>query len=190
MWLTILWPHAACGHCTSYFSTSECCCRGGCCPPAKGAEEACWLACIRFAKLCAKAPRSGACIGGAVWGWERSISVEASIGVSQPVQVTRTVRPANSLPTSKMSLVLQIGHSTCIRIAAPYKLEARHTTKETTVYFVLEHTPRDCSALSAAGQLSFERIYLEVEGQQVKTTGCQSTEYSSTSKTNVDAKQI
>ena len=43
-------------------------------------------------------------------------------------------------------------------ISTPYKLLPKQTTKETTAYFVLEHTPRKCTALSAAGEMSFENI--------------------------------
>jgi hypothetical protein len=85
-----------------------------------------------------------------------------------------TVKPGDKLVSSVYATspdsytMLITSTATGKSIATPYKLEAKQTTKETTVYFVLEHTPRDCSALSAAGQMSFERIYLEVEGQQVK----------------------
>eukprot|EP01043_Picozoa_sp_COSAG02_P059705 COSAG02_NODE_7657_length_2908_cov_52.017958_2_plen_381_part_00 len=85
-----------------------------------------------------------------------------------------TVKPGDKLVSSiyftgdNSYTMLITSTATGKSISTPYKLEAKQTTKETTAYFVLEHTPRKCAALSAAGQMSFENIYLEVEGQQVK----------------------
>ena len=65
--------------------------------------------------------------------------------------------------TSDNSYTMRItSKATGKTISTPYKIEAKQTTKETTAYFVLEHTPRKCAALSAAGEMSFENIYLEV----------------------------
>lgn len=86
-----------------------------------------------------------------------------------------TVKPGDKLVssvyyTSDNSYTMLItSTATGKSISTPYKLEAKQTSKETTAYFVLEHTPRKCAALSAAGEMSFENIYLEVEGKQVKT---------------------
>ena len=54
-------------------------------------------------------------------------------------------------------------------IATRYKLEAEQHAKETRAYFVLEHQPTKCAALPTNGVCTFENIYLEVEGQQVKS---------------------
>ena len=70
--------------------------------------------------------------------------------------------------TSDNSYTMRItSKATGKTISTPYKIEAKQTTKETTAYFVLEHTPRKCAALSAAGEMSFENIYLEVEYEEV-----------------------
>jgi len=86
-----------------------------------------------------------------------------------------TVKPGDKLVSSVYATgadsytMLITSMATGKSISTPYTLEAKQTTKETTAYFVLEHTPRKCSALSAAAQMSFENIYLEVEGKQVKS---------------------
>jgi hypothetical protein len=77
--------------------------------------------------------------------------------------------------TSDNSYTMRItSKATGKTISTPYKIEAKQTTKETTAYFVLEHTPRKCAALSAAGEMSFENIYLEVVSDEplVATLGC------------------
>ena len=77
----------------------------------------CGPLCMRLARPFASCVRS--CAGGFNTPWcgvGVGMSVEASMGVSQPVHVTRTVRPAYCAATSKTSLVLHRGHCTCMRM--------------------------------------------------------------------------
>lgn len=53
-------------------------------------------------------------------------------------------------------------------ITTPYTLESAQTGNESTAYFVLEHQPSNCAAYPADGSMTFDNIYLEVDGKQVK----------------------
>jgi hypothetical protein len=53
-------------------------------------------------------------------------------------------------------------------ITTPYTLESGQTKNESTAYFVLEHQPSNCNAYPADGEMSFDNIYLEVDGKEVK----------------------
>ena len=52
-------------------------------------------------------------------------------------------------------------------ITTDYSIESRQTEKETSAVFVLEHQPDRCKAYPTDGEMSFENIYVEVEGKPV-----------------------
>jgi len=88
--------------------------------------------------------------------------------------VTRQVRPGDKLVSSvyatgpRSYTMLITSTATGQSILSPYTLEDGQTTEETTAYFVLEHEPNTCKAFPAAGEMSFEDVYVEVDGKQVK----------------------
>ena len=53
-------------------------------------------------------------------------------------------------------------------ITTPYTLEKGQTGNESTAYFVLEHQPSSCEAYPEDGSMTFDNIYLEVDGKEVK----------------------
>eukprot|EP00937_MAST-01D_sp_MAST-1D-sp2_P003109 g3109.t1 len=48
-----------------------------------------------------------------------------------------------------------------------YALEKRQTETESSAVFVLEHQPRNCDAYPTDGSMSFDDIYVEVDGKAV-----------------------
>ena len=52
-------------------------------------------------------------------------------------------------------------------ISTTYTLEKKQTEVESSAVFVLEHQPERCKAYPTDGQMSFENIYVEVDGKPV-----------------------
>jgi len=48
-----------------------------------------------------------------------------------------------------------------------YAIEKRQTESESSAVFVLEHQPRTCRAYPTDGEMSFDNIYVEVDGKAV-----------------------
>ena len=61
-------------------------------------------------------------------------------------------------------------------ITTPYTLLRGQTGKESTAYFVLEHQPVTCRAYPTSGEMSFENIYVEVDGRPVESPQWQALE--------------
>lgn len=72
------------------------------------------------------------------------------------------------IATGERSYLMQIcSGGRCIN--TPYDLEQAQNETESTAYFVLEHQPLFCSAYPKDGEMQFENIYLEVDGQEVRS---------------------
>ena len=52
-------------------------------------------------------------------------------------------------------------------ISTDYAIEKRQTETESSAVFVLEHQPLRCKAYPVGGEMSFETIYVEVDGKAV-----------------------
>ena len=87
------------------------------------------------------------------------ISRDSFVHAPPPASLCRCTQVSSVYATSEREYTMVITSSTTGRsISTPYSLLKGQTTAETTAYFVLEHTPEKCSALSAAGKMSFNNV--------------------------------
>ena len=54
-------------------------------------------------------------------------------------------------------------------IVTTYAIQRRQTEPESSAVFVLEHQPESCKAYPASGEMSFESIFIEVDGKPVSS---------------------
>ena len=85
-----------------------------------------------------------------------------------------TVQPGDTLTSSVVfnkdanSYTMRISSAALAKtITTEYALERRQSEVESSAVFVLEHQPSRCKAYPTSGEMSFENIYVEVDGQPV-----------------------